>query len=67
MVLFLSELSYKKSFADLINVSDNRYIVIDNLKDYLHIFDKYDIDEHSFMDISVAAYLIHPNNEQIRL
>ena len=53
-----------EKLADLINVSDNRYIVIDNLKDYLHIFDKYDIDEHSFMDISVAAYLIHPNNDR---
>ena len=48
----------------LINASANRALVIDNLKDYLHIFEGYDIDEHSFMDIAVAAYLIHPNNDR---
>lgn len=48
----------------LISASANRALVIDNLKDYLHIFEGYDIDEHSFMDIAVAAYLIHPNNDR---
>ena len=57
----------------LIKCSDNRNIVIDNLKDYLYIFDNYtdennddslEVSEQAFMDIAIAAYLIHPNNER---
>ncbi len=53
-----------EKMTELINTSKNRSIVIDNLKDYLPIFDKTGVDEHSFMDIAVAAYLIHPNNDR---
>lgn len=59
----LADYLIEKTVA-LINASANRALVIDNLKDYLHIFEGYDIDEHSFMDIAVAAYLIHPNNDR---
>ena len=45
-----------EKMTELINTSKNRSIVIDNLKDYLPIFDKTGVDEHSFMDIAVAAY-----------
>ena len=57
----------------LIKCSDNRNVVIDNLKDYLYIFDNYkdgnnddslEVSEQAFMDIAIAAYLIHPNNER---
>ena len=50
----------------LIKCSDNRNIVIDNLKDYLYIFDNYtdgnnddslEVSEQAFMDIAIAAYL----------
>lgn len=43
-----------EKMTELINTSKNRSIVIDNLKDYLPIFDKTGVDEHSFMDIAVA-------------
>lgn len=59
----LADYLIEKTVA-LISASANRALVIDNLKDYLHIFEGYDIDEHSFMDIAVAAYLIHPNNDR---
>lgn len=70
---FITSDYLKDKLMILIKCSDNRNIVIDNLKDYLYIFDNYtdgnnddslEVSEQAFMDIAIAAYLIHPNNER---
>lgn len=70
---FITSDYLKDKLMRLIKCSDNRNIVIDNLKDYLYIFDNYtdgnnddslEVSEQAFMDIAIAAYLIHPNNER---
>ena len=70
---FITSDYLKDKLMILIKCSDNRNVVIDNLKDYLYIFDNYkdgnnddslEVSEQAFMDIAIAAYLIHPNNER---
>lgn len=55
---------YLKDKLDmLVKSSKHRNIIIDNLKDYLGMFSE-NVNQEAFMDIAVAAYLIHPNNDR---
>lgn len=50
------------------NKCSGRHIFVSNLKKYLSLFRKEGstyttVDEKSFFDVCIAAYLLHPNNE----
>lgn len=50
--------------AELAKNTDKRQIIISNIKAALSIFgNDYPIDNTAFADVSIAAYLINPNNE----
>lgn len=71
---FVLEDYLRGKIVELSQMSSERNIIIDNLKDSLSIFERDDsynsntfyseISEKSFADMAVAAYLIHPNNER---
>lgn len=61
---FVTEEYIKDSIIRFAQCADKRQIVISNIKDSLKIF-KNDLkfDDKPFADVSLAAYLINPNNE----
>ncbi|MGN0317294.1 MAG: DNA polymerase I [Lachnospira sp.] len=67
---FITEEYLKGKLVEISNAAADRKVSFDNLKDSLNVFDSDKengyplVTEKKFIDPAIAAYLIHPNNDQ---